>query len=45
MTARAQRQPAAPPLDPAVSRLIEALARAQAADDHAAQIAPKPAMR
>jgi hypothetical protein len=33
MNARPQRQPATP-LDPAVIRLIEALARAQAAEDH-----------
>jgi hypothetical protein len=34
MSARPQRQPGTPPLDPAVIRLIEALARAQAAEDH-----------
>jgi hypothetical protein len=45
MSARPQRQPAAPPLDPAVIKLIEALARAQAADDHVAEITLKPAMR
>jgi hypothetical protein len=38
-----QRQKA--PLDQAVIKLIEALARAQAADDHAAEFSPKPAMR
>lgn len=34
MNARPQRHSAAPPLDPAMIKLIEALARAQAAEDH-----------
>jgi hypothetical protein len=34
MSARPQRQPATQPLDPGVIKLIEALARAQAAEDH-----------